>query len=246
MSPFTQDGAVYVVAGGLLAWGIARRPRRLSVDRIVTLAVFALLAFWARRNAAWFGMALIPSAAILLSDAMPAPAEGPTRNPLYAAILTGFGAVALLALPFWRRDVRSDETPERAMAFLCADAGDGARVFQEETFGVYQIWRCPRLPVYIDTRYELYPMDQWLEYVAVSGGDRAAVEATAQRHRLTHFFLSTTSQAPAITALSRLPGWTERYRDERAVIFARSEPTSLANSVPSSLEGRVPAPGPIR
>ena len=234
MHPFQHDGALFFGALALLAWGIARRPKRLPLDRVVTLVVFAALAFVARRNAAWFGMALIPSAADLLAAEAPSDdaTAAPPRRALYGALLVAFGLGSLAALPWWRGDLRSDGTPERAMAFLCAEADGDARVFQEETFGVYQIWRCPKLPVFIDTRYELYPMDQWRAYVAVSGGDRAAIEAVAQRHHLSHFLFSTATQPRAIATLTRLSGWSERYRDERAVLFARNATTAAFREPP--------------
>ena len=94
-----------------------------------------------------------------------------------------------------RPPLLSDTTPIAATDFLCrtlpagellhsSEAGflgetrllsgqpSGAwpKGYQFQAFASYQIDGCPQLPVFLDTRFELYPMEQWNDYTAVTTG----------------------------------------------------------------------------
>ena len=48
--------------------------------------------------------------------------------------------------------------------------GGNVRVFNEIAFGSYMEWACPAVPVFMDTRFELYDEALWRDYIAVSDG----------------------------------------------------------------------------
>lgn len=214
------------------AWLYARPG--LSLDRNLTFAVFFCLELWALRNAVWLGLALMPIAAQIFDAALTKRgiARAETNTPVDRAIALFFGLAAIATLPWFRsalplpasrRDLLSASTPIAAMKVACEDFGVNARVFQEDRFGVYQIWACPRLPVFIDTRFELYPVSQIEEYLAVSEG-RPESDAILEKYLVTNLVLSTETQAAAIAHARSSPHWRQMYADDRAVIFSYLDP----------------------
>jgi hypothetical protein len=112
-------------------------------------------------------------------------------------------------------------TPVEATAFMCATLPAEARVLAYLPFSSYQEWACPRLPVFNDTRFELYPLEQWLDYMAIDRG-RFDWQSVAEKYGVTHLFFSVLWQPQAIRAVQAAPCWVELYRDEYAMIFART------------------------
>ena len=214
------------------AW-ISARPG-LALDRVLTFGTFLCLEIWALRNAVWLGLAVMPIAAEIFDAALKkrGVAQSTSDSPLDRAIALFFALAAIATLPWFRsslpmpasrRDLVSSSTPVAAMKIACDDFGDNARVFEEDRFAVYQIWACPRLPVFIDTRFELYPVSQIEEYLAVSNGGPAS-DAVLEKYLITNLVLSTETQAPAIAHARSSPYWREMYADDRAVIFSRRDP----------------------
>ena len=214
-----------------VAWAGARKG--LALDRMLTFATFFALELWAMRNAVWLGLAVMPIAAEIFDAALKKRRVTPetSDSPVDRAIAVFFGLAAIATLPWFRpmlpmpesrRALVSPATPVAAMSFACENLPGNARVFQEDRFGVYQIWACPRLPVFIDTRFELYPVSQIEDYLAVSDG-RETSETIFDKYGVTHLFLSNETQSAAIARASTSPAWRRIYADDRAVIFARRE-----------------------
>ena len=214
----------------LLAAWIYARPA-LPLDRNLTFAAFFCLEIWALRNAVWLGLAVMPIAAEIFDAAekkrgLP---RAEVDSPLDRGVALFFALAAIATLPWFRaslpmpasrRDLRSTTTPTAAMKFACENLPEDARVFQEDRFGVYEIWACPRLPVFIDTRFELYPVSQIEDYLAVSDGS-PDTESILAKYAVTDLFLSTETQAAAIARARASPTWKRIYADNRAVIFSR-------------------------
>lgn len=224
------DGALFFASLFLLVAVMAVAGFRPRADQVLSVTGFAALSLWAQRNLAWYGFVLVPTLAAGLHAWRPAarpPARGkPWLNGLVLGLL-GVGLVA--SLPWWRhalplprqrRELVTRTTPVAAMDFLCARAPDNARVYQYQPFSSYQIWACPRLKVFLDTRLELYPFEQWMAYFAIEQG-RFDWEEVADRYGITHLFLSAEFQEQAVRAATASDCWQEIYRDERAVIFEK-------------------------
>lgn len=200
------------------------RPR---LDQGLPLLAFALAALWAHRAISWYGFVLIPVLAEALHVAWPGrPSEQPSL--LSGAIVLILLVNAFLMLPWWRGALPTPlfpdgylapTTPVQATAYLCRNVGENARVYQNQVFASYQIWACPRLKVFIDTRLELYPTALWDDYLAVEQA-RFDWEEILRRYRITHLFLSTFYQPHTIRAARASSCWEEIYADEVAVIFA--------------------------
>ncbi len=222
------DGMLFVASLLLLLVLYARAGQGPRPGHALPLLLFALGSLWSRRVLSWYGFVLLP----VLAEAIAAvwrqrPRHTPSLPATLLIVLLLLGDV--LSLPWWRGVLPdgivpsaylAPTTPVAATAYLCEHAPEAARVYQHQVFASYQIWACPRLPVFIDTRLELYPTAQWEDYFAIEQG-RFDWEEVAGKYGITHLFLSTYYQPQAIRAARASPRWREVYADDVAVIFAR-------------------------
>ena len=90
-------------------------------------------------------------------------------------------------------------------------------VLNDYSFGGYLIFR--GVPVFIDSRAELYG-DAFLQnYSRIIRPDTAALKATLEKYRIGWTILKPDS--PAVVVLDLLPGWRRVYTDRIAVIHVR-------------------------
>ncbi len=215
------------VVYGVLLWRARCRP---APAHVLALFLFGVGALWAQRMVTWYGFVLMPP----LSAALRCVGLGRTNRragrPLLNALLMAVLVTAVgISLPWWRGRLPepwaparlvSETTPVAATRILCERAPATARVYQHQVFGSYQIWACPRLPVFIDTRLELYPTSLWEDYFAIENA-RFDWESIATQYDVTHLFLSTHFQPQAIRAARAASCWRLLYEDATAVIFER-------------------------
>ena len=88
---------------------------------------------------------------------------------------------------------------------LLSGEPSGPKGYQFQAFASYQIDGCPQLPVFIDTRFELYPMAQWKDYAAISNG-RYDWQALMERYGMTYLFLSVKDQPSIVAAAQKRAG----------------------------------------
>jgi hypothetical protein len=88
-------------------------------------------------------------------------------------------------------------------------------------FASYLPVGCPDLPVFIDTRFELYPTEQWEAYLAFHAGRYNWNELT-QAYGMTYLFVSPEEQPHLVAAATAHPDWQSIYEDEQAVIFRKA------------------------
>jgi hypothetical protein len=230
------DGVLFFASWVVLGAALLRSGFRPRPDQWLALLVFSAAALLARRVAPWYGFALAPVLAAALEAPLarrfPARALGdPLRNAVYLAALVAGVAVTLPWLRPWvpgpggTHALVAPDTPVAATAALCEQAGPEARVFQEMEFASYQIWACPRLPVFQDARNELYPPGQWLDYLHLRRG-RYDWEEIARHYGITHLFLRAANSGGVEDAAARSSDWREIYRDETAVIYAQAGPSA--------------------
>ena len=235
MPPTVRTLSGQLFFGFLVAWiALSLVSRyRLTLHESVRLLLFGGLALMALRNTAWFGFAAAPTMAASLSRWASSRGEGKSlragRPAMNRAVAAAVGLVVLLSLPWFRPHLRllpqsrrayvSPETPVQAVAFL-RDLPQPRRVFHEEVYGSYMIWASPEVPVFVDTRIELYPATQWGDYLALSVA-RYDWQAILERYEVDTLLLQRDEQEWLINAAMADPGWERRYEDEQAVIFQR-------------------------
>jgi len=228
----TQSGQLFF---GFLAVWIALllvSRHRPSLHESIPLLLFGGLALMAARNTAWFGFVAAPTMAASLrywaSDGRVGTDTCVGRPRISRALAMLVALLALLSLPWFRphlplpperRAYVSPETPVRAVAFL-RDLPQPLRAFHEMGYGSYMMWASPEVPVFIDTRIELYPAAQWTDYIALSQA-RYDWEAILERYGIDTLLLQREAQEPLIEAATLSPGWKVCYEDGQSVIFQR-------------------------
>lgn len=216
---------------GVVILAYARRAPDL-VDMILAGA-FLWLALGAVRNNIWFFAVATP---LLVCQAAAWRREGAPAQPAYqglpafnAAIVGVLGLALLVTLPWVKPAldlppevgaVVDEATPVAAVEAMLADPGRPARLFNEMSYGSYLIWAAPAQPVWIDPRIELYPIEQWRDYLRLSAGTEA--EALLDAYAVDGLLLSNERQAGLVEWATARPGqWELRYADEQASYFVR-------------------------
>ena len=205
---------------------------------VLLIIGFLWLAWSGQRYVAWFGMVTMPILArAIASLPIKKPSFEPQRNWLNA-VLAGLLFVPVLAVQPWfvehlplpaayRTMVWSGiadgplvdvETPVKAVEYL--HANPGGKLFNEMGYGSYLIWALPEQKVFIDPRVELYPFEQWQDYIRISRGTRYNELLT--KFGADRILLNSAIQKELAIQLHNDPLWLLEYEDDRAQIWMRS------------------------
>jgi len=213
---------------------IARRGSRTSWPTLLWLATFFAIGVYAIRGVAWWPLAVVPAiAGTLLTDPAGAAVRGPEPAALRAlnAVVVVLLVVAGIALlPAWRPLDPGlgapvgvvGNAPPGITAALRDDLRAGDRVFNPQPWGSWFEFALPTLPVALDSRIELFPVDVWDDYEGVVAG-------TGDWQRQLEDWGVTTAVVAAVDADTfgaRLAdaGWTKVYEDADGAVYRRSYP----------------------
>ena len=227
------DGAIFFSVVILLLLIAYARRVTVSPFRVVAMLVFGAYSLYSRRVAPWFGMAAAPAFAAVLTQRLgPARVGGvPGRGkPLFNYVLVGLlGLVVLTTLP-WLRPylplsparrayVTTAETPVQATQVLCQH-GDKARVFDDIAYGSYLIWACPTVPVFMDTRFELYPDEMWQDYLLIIRAQFGWEDALA-KYGIDTIFVRKDQEQMLVAAAKASDEWQTVYENKHTIILQR-------------------------
>jgi hypothetical protein len=204
------------------------RSRTLRPLTAVWLAGFGWLAFSGLRYGIWFLFLLSIATAELLADWLVPRARRGIPVLDYA-----IGALLLL-MPFallpdfrdsWWVDAPpalSVETPLAATAWLAEHPELPAPLWADLAYSSYLVYALPERPIWIDTRFEVYPPEHWERYKAISAGAwnwAALLDAEG----INLLMLSKSEQAQLVLAVRASGEWDEVYADVNSLIFVRRE-----------------------
>ncbi len=202
--------------------------RKLSRLDWVWILGFGWLAFSGLRYGIWFLFIL----SILTADLLTNWGKSRMRRGIPAMDIA-IGAMILLfplaLLPglreFWWAEAPpalSAETPVEATAWLKAHPELPDPLWADLAFSSYVVYTLPERPVWIDTRFEVYPPEHWERYKAISS---AAWNwgTLLEEEGSNLLMLSKTEQAELILALGASSNWDEIYTDKTSLIFIRNE-----------------------
>jgi hypothetical protein len=79
----------------------------------------------------------------------------------------------------------------------------------------------PEQGVFVDPRVELYPYEQWLDYVRIGRG--VQYNELLDRYGADRLMVDRELQGELIRALEDDPRWEQEYADERTEIWRRVE-----------------------
>jgi hypothetical protein len=233
--------ALYLAVMAIFA--LARPPIRLT-HLLLTLA-FGWLAASGVRYVVWFGLV---SAPIVANALVRFPREDLirwrqrlVRHPIMQRLLDGDGSgypgfrnLALAALTLavvvalgllilypdeglWL----SPYTGQSAVAYM-ETTGVRGRLFNELGRGSYVIWALgPEQPVFIDPRFELYPLEHFEQYITLSKAEEGT-EALLDEYAFDLLLLGQETQAPLINWVEGRPErWRQVYSDEYTILYQR-------------------------
>ena len=162
---------------------IARRGSRTSWPMLAWLGVFAAIGTYAIRGVAWWPLGAVAAiAGTLVTEPEPKAVDRRPDPPLIRRmnlVLAGAIIVAGIALlPVWRPTDPGlgapagvvGNAPPGITAALRDLARPDDRVFNPQPWGSWFEFALPDLPVAIDSRIELFPVEVWDAYQRVVGG----------------------------------------------------------------------------
>jgi hypothetical protein len=149
-------------------------------------------------------------------------------RPIANYFLVGLlGVAALVGLPWLRPYVRvpdlpasyiaEDETPVAGTEALCR-LGDGVRMFNDLAYGSYVAWACPAVPVFVDSRFELYPEEMWRDYALIASAGYGW-EERLRKYGINTLLVNRENERPLIAAASASGDWQVSYEDRNAVLL---------------------------
>ncbi|MGP4023811.1 hypothetical protein [Actinomadura sp. 3N407] len=197
---------------------LALAPRRASRRDLIVSVSFLLLGFWALRNLAIVSLVGLPIAARLLAT----PKKRQERRSaadlgVVVAVLT---AVALVSGTILSRPAFDfGDYPVRAMRVIEQSGLVGQRLLTTHTWNAYVIhayW--PRQKVFMDDRYDMYPVAFTREYMKVRNGG-PEWRGMLDRHRVNVVMWETGTPLTQLVSLD--PAWRQIYRDRQATVFVR-------------------------
>lgn len=208
-------------------------PRKLPLLAWIWILGFGWLALSGLRYGIWFLFIIAPMSAFLLADVKIKRADDEEKRGL-PFINIGLG-ISLLLIPFfllpsiralWMPDAPpafSEDTPIDAAIWLQAHPEIPDPIWAELTFESYLVYAFPERPVWIDTRFELYPSEHWLQYGIVNGA-QWNWEETLDGKQINVLMLSQEKQGSLIAAVESTERWDEVYSDNISKIYLRKNP----------------------
>jgi hypothetical protein len=216
---------LWLLAFPLLAAFSPRKPDRLEWAWFLG---FGFLALWGERYGIWFVFLLAVFTARMLADfekkLLGDPKPGSPRLNLVlslAFILLPLALLPGLRSAWWSQaPAETENTPVAATQWLASHPGLPGPLWSEIGFSSYLEFALPERPVWIDTRFEVFPVEQWQQYRDISN---AAWNWSSQLSRTgaNLVMISVAEQPGLIQALSGQALWCEIYRDDVAVIYQR-------------------------
>ncbi|MCS6994477.1 MAG: hypothetical protein N2117_12450 [Anaerolineales bacterium] len=216
----------WLVAFPLLALFSNKRPTWLEWSLYLSFGVLAIVGI---RYVIWFLFIIAPLTSRILPPVLqklldPPPAQVQSRTNYAVSFI--ILATSLLSLPGPRQAWFSSleiplwySTPVQAAAWLKMHPELPGPMWADLASSSYLIFALPERPVWIDTRFEVYPPEQWKEYLIME-------EASLEGQRLFDryginllFFQKEAGQS--VENLRAAPQWCPQYEDDAAIIFTR-------------------------
>ncbi len=243
-TPQGPAGVAFFASVLLLMVALAYSRYRLTPTDLLLVVGFLWLAWSGQRYVVWFGMAAMPILGQALKDI---PLENfpglkavsqvaPARNILNVVIAVLLFAPLVAVQPwfvervplpqtYWKMVLRgtpagpllSVETPVAAAEYL--KQHPGGKLFNEMGYGSYLIWAVPQQGVFIDPRVELYPYEQWLDYIKVTNGAR--YNELLAHYGVDRILLDKEKQKNLAQSLLNDPLWEREYEDQYAEIWRK-------------------------
>ncbi len=231
-------GMLFFGSALLVAALLARRGRQTPWPTLVWLGVFFAIGTYAIRGVAWWPLAAVAAIAGLLVTTADRPGERPERpersdpplirrlNIVVVAALVVFG-VALL--PVWRPIDPGlgspagvvGHAPSGITAALRELARPGDRLLNPQPWGSWFEFALPDLPVAIDSRIEVFPVEVWEAYARVADGEDGW-ERQLEDWGVT-IAVAALPRGAALADRLAAAGWREVHRDADGIVMTHPD-----------------------
>ena len=189
---------------------------------------FGALALWSQRNVIWFVFLLVMLTASLLAgwEKKYIGESKPGLPVVNLSLSLLFIIMPLAFLPglretWWKQAPPVTEgTPVAATTWLAARPNLPGPLWSEMGFSSYLEFALPERPIWIDTRFEVFPVAQWQQYREITNA-RSDWTSLLDETGANLLMVSTQNQPDLLSALETSPSWCALYHDDTAVIFHR-------------------------
>ncbi len=215
----------FMVASGLAIAGyLARRREPVAWSTLVTLGVFFILAMAAQRAIVWWGLVAPVALASLLPAKLASATGADRREPALPAIVVvgSLMALSLMLLPWWRGstfDRHLDAAPPGLTAAVIEQVEPGSRMMVHQPWGSWFEFAVPDVPVFVDTRIEIYTEAIWDDYGEL-GFSGARWRDVLERWDI-EAIVADEDSWELIPVLREDSGWRVAYEDDDGVLFLR-------------------------
>lgn len=221
---------LFLIGCGAILTYARRHP---DLTDVLLFAAFLWLAFGASRNIVWFGFVATPLIAVQAATFFSAtkPARKTRGSPFLNRTIVGLLAFLIFLASPWIKPavfppsvgaLLSDGTPTQAVTALHDLEEQPQRLFHEMGYGSYLIWEAPDQPVFIDPRIELYPFDQWVDYINLGQANNAA--QILRTYAIDGLLLNKENQSSLVDLAQDDPAWQNVYEDEFSILFTKQSP----------------------
>lgn len=221
-STSTVAGLMFFATALLLAGWFARRAQPTPAVDLVWLGGFFLLTLPAQRGVIWWGLA-VPVVTAGLFAARPSPRTSDRAGSaiLNLAVVTVLAAGVVAFLPWWRGepDLLSG-APAGLSSTAMHELAPGSRLLVYQPWGSWFEDAVPSMPVFVDSRIEIYPTEVWDDYDRVSSATDGW-EAVLDRWDVDGMVVART-QTDLLRAVAHDPGWRTVYRDDAGRLIVRT------------------------
>lgn len=220
----------------LLPLLMLRGKRRPSTTDVLWFLALGYLALRGERYIVWFALLLMPLLADRIAQFV---GTTPRLSRLPAAPTTAaLAVVCVLALPWVGinramgaetsqlfassgpyHTMLADTTPLAATEWLTAHPPK-QRVWANMTYNSYMIWATPQIPVFVDQRVDMFPIEIWNQSYEIARG-------TPEGFKLLDYWnvgtlmLDLRRDTTLLEKVTNNADWCEHYRDRDTVIFER-------------------------
>lgn len=211
---------------------VALSPQKPAILEWFWFLGFGWMALSGLRYIVWFSASLALLSAGLLAAWIGKRFDRPGRFGL-AKLNLAIG-IFLLVLPLallpgvrdaWWPDAPpalGENTPVEATVWLAGRPELPGPLWSELAFSSYLTYALPERPVWIHTRFESFPPEQFRRYIDISEALHDW-QAQLDEEGVNLLLLSLKEQPHLVQAVEGSPLWKEVYRDQTAVIFTRLE-----------------------
>ena len=220
------SGVVFFASALIVAGYLARRKERVGWAQLLWLASFLVLALPALRGVVWWGLVFPFVVAGLVARETDADEErgSPFMNTL---LVTTIIAAAIVLMPIWRGPSPTGDpaflaqAPESLVDATEAGVPPGSRLFVSQTYASWFELELPSMPVFVDSRIELFPTSIWDDYIDISSA-RDGWQATLDRWDVDAVVINPDQDGTLISHIEDDPAWRLAFQDDSGYLFVRS------------------------